>query len=53
MQYKIRYRPLERLGPGGWSRFEEEEQARAIQHFAPRREMPVAELEDAGGSFRK
>ncbi len=22
MQYKIRYRPMERLGPDGWERFE-------------------------------
>lgn len=24
MQYKIRYQPIERLGPGGWQRFESE-----------------------------
>ena len=30
MQYKIRYRPMERLGPHGWIRFEEEEQAALI-----------------------
>jgi arginine-tRNA-protein transferase len=30
MQYKVRYRPLERLGRDGWSRFEPEEQASAI-----------------------
>jgi arginine-tRNA-protein transferase len=22
MQYKVRFRPIERLGPGGWQRFE-------------------------------
>ena len=27
MQYKIRYRPLERLGPTGWQRFSEGEQS--------------------------
>lgn len=27
MQYKVRYRPLERLGPGGWTRLEEGEPA--------------------------
>ncbi|RKF22049.1 arginyltransferase [Altericroceibacterium spongiae] len=30
MQYKIRYRPLERLGPDGWRRFGDEEQSRLI-----------------------
>jgi arginine-tRNA-protein transferase len=30
MQYKVRYRPLEKLGPEGWSRMREEEQANHI-----------------------
>ncbi|GAA0284882.1 arginyltransferase [Alteraurantiacibacter aestuarii] len=30
MQYKVRYRPLEKLGPDGWSRFGDEEQAGLI-----------------------
>lgn len=30
MQYKVRYRPLEQLGPEGWSRMEEAEQSRQI-----------------------
>jgi leucyl-tRNA---protein transferase len=30
MQYKIRYRPMERLGPDGWERFEPVEQQIAI-----------------------
>jgi len=30
MQYKVRYRPLERLGPEGWSRMGEDEQASLI-----------------------
>ena len=30
MQYKIRYRPLERLGPTGWQRFSEGEQSALI-----------------------
>jgi arginine-tRNA-protein transferase len=30
MQYKVRYRPLERLGPDGWRRFSEEQQAALI-----------------------
>jgi arginyl-tRNA--protein-N-Asp/Glu arginylyltransferase len=31
MQYKIRYRPLEKLGRGGWVRFDPDEQADAIR----------------------
>ena len=31
MQYKIRYRPLERLGPRGWRRLGSEEQDRLIR----------------------
>ena len=30
MQYKIRYRPLERLGRSGWERMPEHEQKRLI-----------------------
>lgn len=30
MQYKVRFRPLERLSRGGWERISEEEQARLI-----------------------
>ena len=30
MQYKIRYRPLERLGPNGWQRLSDAEQAELI-----------------------
>ncbi|MGX7896733.1 arginyltransferase [Tsuneonella sp. HG222] len=30
MQYKVRYRPLERLGPAGWRRFDDAEQAALI-----------------------
>lgn len=30
MQYKVRYRPLERLGPEGWRRFRDDEQSRLI-----------------------
>jgi arginyl-tRNA--protein-N-Asp/Glu arginylyltransferase len=30
MQYKIRYRPLERLGPAGWQRISADEQSRLI-----------------------
>ena len=30
MQYKVRYRPLEKLGPSGWLRFSADDQASAI-----------------------
>lgn len=34
MQYKIRYRPLERLGPTGWQRLSDVEQAALIEGVA-------------------
>ena len=34
MQYKIRYRPMERLGSEGWGRFDPDEQARLISSAA-------------------
>ncbi|MXO66487.1 arginyltransferase [Altericroceibacterium endophyticum] len=34
MQYKIRYRPLERLSPDGWTRFSGNEQSRLIADSA-------------------
>jgi arginine-tRNA-protein transferase len=37
MQYKVRYRPLERLGPDGWRRFSEEQQAGLIAAAAASR----------------
>ena len=37
MQYKVRYRPLERLGPTGWRRFSDEEQSRLISGVAATR----------------
>jgi arginine-tRNA-protein transferase len=37
MQYKVRYRPLERLGPDGWRRFSEEQQATLIAAAAEQR----------------
>jgi arginyl-tRNA--protein-N-Asp/Glu arginylyltransferase len=49
MQYKIRYRPLERLGRGGWVRFDPEEQDQAIRSFAAR-ETAAGE---GNGVFRK
>lgn len=32
MQYKVRFRPLERLSPDGWARFTDEEQAALISN---------------------
>jgi arginine-tRNA-protein transferase len=34
MQYKVRFRPMERLGPNGWERFNAAEQAVAIDRVA-------------------
>ena len=34
MQYKIRFRPLERLGPDGWHRMSDAEQAALIRRAA-------------------
>ena len=43
MQYKVRYRPLERLGRDGWERFGEAEQARLIAGTAAtrRNDLPI------------
>jgi leucyl-tRNA---protein transferase len=48
MQYKVRYRPLERLGPSGWRRFSETEQSALIDAVsaARRDDAPCVE----GGS---
>lgn len=48
MQYKVRYRPLEWLGPTGWRRFTDEEQSRLIAGVskARREDAPCVE----GGS---
>ena len=37
MQYKVRYRPMERLGRQGWTRLGEDEQDRLIAHAATMR----------------
>lgn len=51
MQYKVRYRPLERLGRGGWARFDPDEQDVAIRDVATRNEpLPPVEM---SGIFRK
>ena len=48
MQYKVRYRPLERLGPDGWRRFGDEQQAKLISAAAmARRDQSPAV--DGGG----
>ena len=48
MQYKVRYRPLERLGPEGWRRFGDDQQAGLIAAAAASRrgEAPAVD----GGS---
>lgn len=47
MQYKVRYRPLERLGRDGWERLSDAEQDRLIQSVArtpdPAEGQPVAD----------
>lgn len=48
MQYKIRYRPLERLGPNGWQRFTEQEQHALISSVAVAR-RDDALVVDGGG----
>lgn len=45
MQYKVRYRPLERLGRDGWEGFSPEEQASAIVRAAAMRGTDVAPLD--------
>jgi arginine-tRNA-protein transferase len=42
MQYKIRYRPLERLGRNGWERMPAAEQARLIAGAVTRRDQTPA-----------
>ena len=45
MQYKVRFRPLERLGPGGWRRFTDDEQAALIAASAAQRRDVAHELD--------
>lgn len=49
MQYKVRYRPLERLGRDGWSRFDADEQDRLIAVAAT---MPRDVAEPLDGSSK-
>jgi len=48
MQYKVRYRPLERLGPDGWRRFSNKEQADLIADAAAGRRDDTPAV-DGGG----
>lgn len=48
MQYKIRYRPLERLGPAGWQRLSDAEQGALISRVSATRREDAACVE--GGS---
>ncbi len=41
MQYKVRYRPLEKLSRAGWVRFDPHEQAQAIRGVQQRDEPPL------------
>ena len=42
MQYKIRFRPLEKLGPDGWTRISEEDQERLIKNALTARREKIA-----------
>jgi arginine-tRNA-protein transferase len=48
MQYKVRYRPLERLGRAGWERFEYATQERLIADAAERRRDDALVLAGSG-----
>jgi len=41
MQYKVRYRPLEKLGRSGWVRFDPDEQDEAIREVAGQNRAPM------------
>ena len=54
MQYKVRYRPLERLTRGGWERMPEPEQKRLIARAtAPRSERDCDPMPSKDGSQRE
>jgi arginine-tRNA-protein transferase len=48
MQYKIRYRPLERLGRDGWERFDAEDQDSAIRRAVAASHDPLVLPEGSG-----
>ena len=54
MQYKIRYRPLERLGPSGWQRLSDAQQAEliAVVSAEPRREGIDGAAKDEHSQFK-
>ena len=49
MQYKVRFRPLEKLGREGWVRFDSDEQANAISRAAAMERTDFAVLADGVG----
>ena len=53
MQYKIRYRPLERLGPHGWQRLSEREQAELIAAVSAARRADDACLDGTAKDEQK
>src|SRR3546814_7218605 len=53
MQYKIRYRPLERLSKNGWVRFDPDEQQKAIREVAAPRELTANLPVELVSLFRK
>jgi arginine-tRNA-protein transferase len=48
MQYKVRYRPLERLGRNGWERLSAEEQDRLIAAAAASPRLTASEVDGSG-----
>lgn len=48
MQYKVRYRPLERLDQHGWVRLSEEEQSALIAHSADTERADTADIDGSG-----
>ncbi|WP_062347753.1 arginyltransferase [Novosphingobium sp. CCH12-A3] len=48
MQYKVRFRPMEKLGRDGWERFEPAEQASAIERAVTARQGANADLPRSG-----
>ena len=48
MQYKVRYRPIERLGQSGWVRMSDEEQSALIARAANIQRADRAEVDGSG-----
>ncbi len=48
MQYKVRYRPLEKLGRNGWERMTDEEQERQIALAAAQKNQSVFRFDGSG-----